>query len=225
MALPSQHTTLVSRALGATSAARTSRVKSALIRQIATLGCVVVGSSNADAHVVLDQRSAPVGSYFRGALRVGHGCEGSATVAITVNLPEGVRGAKPMPKLGWTIERRVEKLTKPYDSHGKSAAEEVTAITWRGGPLPDDFFDVFALQTQLPETPGPIWFKVLQQCEKGENSWATVPASGTSTRGIKAPVALLELVAALIAIHGGHAFAQTAATEAQDTEANTQVKK
>ena len=50
-------------------------------------------------------------------------------------------------------------------------------------------------------------------------------ASGTSTRGIKAPVALLELVAALIAIHGGHAFAQTAATEAQDTEANTQVKK
>ena len=78
---------------------------------------------------------------------------------------------------------------------------------------------------QLSETSGPIWFKVLQQCGKGENSWATVPASGTSTRGIKAPVALLELVAAHIAIHGGHAFAQAAATEAQHTEANTQVKK
>ena len=53
----------------------------------------------------------------------------------------------------------------------------------------------FALQMQLPETPGPIWFKVLQQCEKSENNWATVPASGTSTRGINAPAALLELVA------------------------------
>ena len=129
MALLSQHTTLVARVLGANSAARTSRVRSTWIRQIATVGCVVVGSSNADAHVVLDQRCAPFGSYLRAALRVGHDCEGSATVAITVNLPEEVRGAKPMAKLGWTIERRVEKLTKPYDSHGKSADEEVTAIT------------------------------------------------------------------------------------------------
>jgi uncharacterized protein YcnI len=46
---------------------------------------------------------------------------------------------------------------------------------------------------QLPAVPGPLWFKVLQQCEKGEINWATVPASGTSTRGIKAPAALLEL--------------------------------
>jgi uncharacterized protein YcnI len=152
--------------------------------------------NGASAHVVLDQRSAPAGSFYRGAFRVGHGCDGSATVAITVNLPDGVRGAKPMPKAGWTIERKLEKLAKPYDSHGKSVTEDVTAITWRGGPLPDAFFDEFAIQMQLPATPGPIWFKVLQQCEKGENNWATVPASGTSTRGIKAPAALLELVPA-----------------------------
>jgi len=148
----------------------------------------------ANAHVVLDKKTAPAGSYFWGAFRVGHGCEGSATVAITVNLPDGIRGAKPMPKAGWTVERKLEKLAKPYDSHGKAVTEEVTAITWRGGPLPDDFFDEFAMQMQLPATPGPIWFKVLQQCEKGENNWATVPATGTSTRGIKAPAALLELV-------------------------------
>lgn len=100
-----------------------------------------------------------------------------------------------MPKPGWTIERRVEKLTKPFDSHGKTVTEAVAAITWRGGLLTDDFFDEFAVQMQLPETPGPIWFKVLQRCEKGENDWATVPASGTSTRGLKAPAVLLELIA------------------------------
>ncbi len=171
------------------------------VRAVCSIAPIVVTttclwSGMATAHVVLDQRTAPAGSYYRGAFRVGHGCDGSATVAITVNLPEGVRGAKPMPKHGWTIERKLEKLAKPYDSHGKAVTEEVTAITWRGGPLPDEFFDEFAIQMQLPAAAGPIWFKVLQQCEKGENHWATIPASGTSTRGIKAPAVPLDLLPA-----------------------------
>jgi len=167
-----------------------------LISFPAVLGlCSALCADAGYAHVVLDQRTALVGSYYRGAFRVGHGCDGSATVAITVTLPDGIRGAKPMPKPGWTIERRVEKLAKPYDSHGKTVTEDVVAITWRGGPLPDAYFDEFAVQMQLPATPGAIWFKVLQQCEKGEIDWATIPASGTSTRGIKAPAALLELSA------------------------------
>lgn len=160
------------------------------------IAALLLGASTAHAHVVLDQRVALAGSYYRGAFRVGHGCDGSATVAVTVRIPDGVRGAKPMPKAGWTIERRVEKLTPPYDSHGKKVTDDVVAITWRGGPLPDKFFDEFAIQMQLPATPGPLWFKVLQQCEKGEIDWATVPATGTSTRGIKAPAALLEVTPA-----------------------------
>lgn len=148
---------------------------------------------SANAHVTLDQKAATAGSYFRGAFRVSHGCDGSSTVAVTVNLPEGVSGAKPMPKPGWTIERTVNTVAKPYDAHGKTVTEEVTAITWRGGPLPDAFFDEFTVQIQLPATAGPIWFKVFQQCEKGEINWATIPASGISTRGIKAPAALLEI--------------------------------
>jgi periplasmic copper chaperone A len=153
-------------------------------------------SAPTEAHVVLDQKTAVAGSYFRGAFRVGHGCDGSATVAITVNLPEGVRGAKPMPKAGWTIERTTAAVAKPYDSHGKKVTEEVTAITWRGGPLPDAFFDEFAVQMQVPATPGAVWFNVRQQCEIGEINWATTPTSGTSTRGIKAPAALLEITPA-----------------------------
>jgi uncharacterized protein YcnI len=154
----------------------------------------IICFSPSHAHIGLDQRTAVAGSYFRGAFRAGHGCDGSASVAITVTIPDGVRGAKPMPKPGWTIERRIEKLATPYDSHGKTVTEDVVAITWRGGPLPDAFFDEFVMQMQLPTTPGPIWFKVLQQCEKGEIDWSTIPATGTSTRGIKSPAALLEIV-------------------------------
>ncbi len=181
-------------------------MKTIVISFAAALLC----GSAAHAHVVLDQRAAPAGSYYRGAFRVGHGCDGSATVALTVRLPAGVRGAKPMPKPGWSIERRVEKLAHPYDSHGKSVAEEVVAITWRGGPLPDAFFDEFAIQMQLPATPGPLWFKVLQQCEKGEIDWATLPVDGTGTRGIKAPAALLEVTAVPATTPGGSATANPA---------------
>jgi len=150
-------------------------------------------SATAHAHIVLDQKSAPAGSYYRGALRVSHGCDGSATVAITVRIPDGVRGAKPMAKPGWTIERQLGKLDKPYQSHGRTVSEDVTAITWRGGPLPDHQYDEFVLQLQLPETPGPIWFKVLQQCETGQTDWSMLPATGTSTRGLKTPAALLDV--------------------------------
>lgn len=166
------------------------------IKLFTLLAAILLIDNAAHAHVVLDQRTATAGSYYRGAFRVGHGCDGAATVAITIRIPGGVRGAKPMPKPGWIIERRVEKLALPYDSHGKTVTEDVVAITWRGGPLPDAFFDEFAIQTQLPATPGPLWFKVLQQCETGEIDWATIPASGTSTRGIKAPAVLLELLPA-----------------------------
>ena len=50
------------------------------------------------------------------------------------------------------------------------------------------------LRASLPAAAGPMWFKVLQTCEKGSTDWAEVPASGTSTKGIKAPAALLEII-------------------------------
>ena len=62
----------------------------------------------AAAHVTLDPTAAPAGSYVRAAFRVPHGCAGAATTRITLDLPEGIYSAKPMPKPGWrlTIERR-----------------------------------------------------------------------------------------------------------------------
>jgi uncharacterized protein YcnI len=39
-----------------------------------------------------------------------------------------------------------------------------------------------------------MWFKVLQTCEKGSIDWAEVPATGASTKGLKFPAALLEII-------------------------------
>lgn len=160
--------------------------------RLALLLCAASALTAAHAHIVLAQPTAPAGSSYRATFKVGHGCDGSAVTAISVRLPAGVRGAKPMPKAGWTVERRTEPLAQPVTAHGKT----VTEITWRGGPLPEGFYDEFVVQLQLPEQPGPLWFPVVQVCEQGRIDWVEVPAQGTSTRGLKAPAALLQVAPA-----------------------------
>jgi uncharacterized protein YcnI len=41
-----------------------------------------------------------------------------------------------------------------------------------------------------------MWVKVLQTCENGQNDWSDIPASGSSTRGLKSPAALLDVQSA-----------------------------
>jgi uncharacterized protein YcnI len=61
-------------------------------------------ASPAAAHVTLEKRQAPVGSYYKAVFAVPHGCAGSPTIKLRVQIPEGVIGIKPMPKRGWTVE-------------------------------------------------------------------------------------------------------------------------
>lgn len=150
------------------------------------------------AHVVLDEPAALAGRSYKAALRLGHGCEGSPTTAVKVLIPAGFQGAKPMPKAGWSLSTTVAKLAKPYDSHGKTISEDVTEITWTANSkdswLADAWYEEFVLRGGLPAEAGAMWFKVLQTCEKGRNDWVQVPESGISTKGLKAPAALLEII-------------------------------
>jgi periplasmic copper chaperone A len=96
------------------------------------------------------------------------------------------------------LAAKVSKLAKPYDDHGKQVTEGVTEITWTASSkdywLQDAWFDEFVLRGSLPREAGPMWFKVMQTCEKGSIDWAEVPASGSSTKGLKFPAALLEII-------------------------------
>jgi uncharacterized protein YcnI len=104
-----------------------------------------------------------------------------------------------MPKPGWTLELRRAPLAVPYESHGRRITDDVVEVTWRAAAreawLADAHFDEFVLRGQTPERAGPLWFKVLQLCERGQWDWAEVPATGTATRGLRAPAALLEVQA------------------------------
>lgn len=155
---------------------------------------------SAFAHIVLTEPKAVAGSYYKATLRVGHGCNGSATTGLTVQVPAGFQGGKPQPKFGWTVDARKAKLATPYNSHGKIVTDDVVELRWiavsKEAALPDDQFDEFSFMGRLPENATPVWIKVLQTCESGQTDWSEIPASGLSTRGLKSPAALLEVQAA-----------------------------
>jgi uncharacterized protein YcnI len=162
--------------------------------------CIAALSSAglAQAHVTLEEPAAIAGKGYKAVLRIGHGCEGTATHTVRVRIPAGFSGAKPMPKPGWVLDIQRAPLAVPYESHGRRVNDDVVEITWkaasREAALPDAQYDEFVLRGQLPAQPGPLWFKVQQLCEKGQWDWFDTPTSGTSTRGLKAPAALLDVL-------------------------------
>ena len=163
------------------------------------VACAIFTSATASfAHIVLGEPAALASTSYRATLRVGHGCEGSPITALRVTLPAGFKGAKPMPKVGWQLSIKTARLAKPYDSHGKTITDDVSEITWTATAkeywLLDAHYDEFVLRGGLPAIAGPMWFKVLQTCEKGSIDWAEVPATGASTKGLKFPAALLEII-------------------------------
>jgi hypothetical protein len=161
---------------------------------------VLACMQSAQAHIVLTEPQAVAGTYYKATLRVGHGCNGSATTSLVVQVPTGFQGAKPQPKSGWSLTSRSAKLAQPYTSHGKTVSDAVVELRWtarnKEAALPDDQFDEFAFMGRLPDIAQPMWVKVLQTCESGQNDWSDIPLSGTSTRGLKWPAALLDVQAA-----------------------------
>ena len=175
------------------------------IQQLFRLLALLTAAGSAGAHVTLEQPQAAAGSTYKAALRVGHACEGAqTTTAITVRLPDGFRGAKPMPKPGWTTTVKRVTLAQPYVSHGTTVTSDVVEVKWQAASaesaLSGDFYDEFVVRGQLPEAPGRLWFKVLQTCDRGAIDWAEIPASGQSSHGLQAPAASLDVVA-----ESGHA--------------------
>lgn len=162
----------------------------------------VLAATTAQAHVVFTEKTAAVGTYHRTRLVIGHGCEGSSTVAVQVDIPDGIAVARPQPKPGWTVKTETGPLASPATVHGKTVTEGVRRVVWRGGPLPDSQFDEFGLML-MPQTAGTLHFRVLQTCERGAIDWSEVPGAGGGH--LKAPTAVLEVVDPAAAdSHAGH---------------------
>ena len=171
--------------------------KNFALQSIAALAIITTNTA-VFSHVVLEDQAALAGSSYKAVLKVGHGCDGSPTTSMRVNIPAGFMGAKPMPKAGWKLELKIAKLAVPYERYGKQVTEDVSEITWtatsKDSWLADAHYDEFVLRGGLPKKDGPMWFKVLQTCDKGANDWSQIPASGVDAYSLKSPAALLEIL-------------------------------
>jgi periplasmic copper chaperone A len=146
-----------------------------------SLWCAAVATlavSSASAHVTLENRQATIGAGYKAVFAVPHGCAGSATTKIRVQIPEGVIAVKPMPKAGWNVEVIKGKYAAEYDFHGTKYSEGVKEVVWSGGRLPDDYYDEFVISTFLTGVLKPdtvLYFPTVQECEQGVSRWIDIP--------------------------------------------------
>ena len=68
-------------------------------------------SATSIAHVVLEHQVANAVSSYKATFKVGHGCGASPIKQTVVTIPEGVQGAKPMPKAG---DRKSTRLNSSH---------------------------------------------------------------------------------------------------------------
>ena len=179
-----------------------------------TFASMMLAGGIAFAHVTLETREAKAGSGYKAVLKVPHGCEGSATLKVRAQIPEGVIAVKPMMKPGWQIETVKGSYERAYPYyHGQHLSDGVKEIVWSGGKLPDDYYDEFVfasfLAGDLPE--GPLYFPVTQECEKGEARWTDIPAQGQDAHALKAPAPAL----VILAQHAGHGAVEASSAAAK----------
>jgi copper(I)-binding protein len=157
-----------------------------LVRALSALPAIAFASV-ASAHVTLESREAKAGSNYKAVLKVGHGCDASATIKVRAVIPEGVIGVKPI------------ETTR--------GSEGVKEIVWTGKLL-DENYDEFVFSSQLtPDLkPGPLYFPVTQICEKGEIVWKEIPAAGQDAHALKAPAPALMILAQAASADAGKTF-------------------
>ncbi len=184
----------------------------------------------ASAHVTVTPTETAAGAYTVLTFSVGHGCEGSPTNKITIQVPEGINTVTPTRQPFYDVKVTKEKLAEPVkDAHGNELTERDATIVYTAKtPLPDGQRDAFEVSLQLPEEEGTLAFPTVQTCEKGETAWVEETPEG-ATEEPESPAPAFEVTAAEAEDGHGHGAeesaekAEPAAAEIEDGDSNVWV--
>lgn len=170
------------------------------LQSSALAGAMLIASAlvaPALAHVTVQPADVAADSYAQLIFTVPHGCNGSATKALRIKLPDGILSAKPQMKPGWQVEIKTRKLDAAVAGpHGKTVSEVADEVDWRGGPLPDNLYDTFGLVVRLPDKVGQVlYFPAVQECEQGVERWIEIPSTVQSVDKLRAPAPAVRLKA------------------------------
>jgi uncharacterized protein YcnI len=164
-------------------------------------GLLTLGlAAPASAHVTVTPSDTTAGAYVVLTFSVPHGCDGSSTTGITIQMPEEIVSVTPTRNAYYGVTKKLVKLDEPVeDAHGNTITERVGQVTYDSKlALPDGYRDAVELSLQLPEDAAgeTLAFPVLQKCEKGQTAWTEIPADGQDPEELEHPAPTVTVTSA-----------------------------
>ncbi|MCP2637361.1 YcnI family protein [Microbacterium sp. HD4P20] len=161
--------------------ARTARL---VIGAAAGIALAVGVPLAASAHVHVDPGTASAGGTETLTFSFSHGCDGSPTTALVIDIPEGVGNVTPIVQGGWTITR--EDAGNGVPTRVVYTADTPIADHLKATVSMDVLFDEAAAGTTIA-------FPVTQTCATGETAWTQVADEGEDPHDLDAPAPLVEV--------------------------------
>jgi uncharacterized protein YcnI len=153
----------------------------------------------ASAHVTISPTTTAAGADTVLTVSVPHGCEGSPTTKVAIQIPEQILSVSPTRNPLWEVSKKRQKLAEPAtDAEGNKVTERDAVVVYTAkNPLPDGYRDAFELSVKLPEEEGrTLAFPTIQTCEKGETAWVELAAEGQDVEDLEHPAPALTISAA-----------------------------
>ena len=167
----------------------------------------------ASAHVTVTPDAPVAGGYDVLTFAFGHGCDGSATTALRIGMPDGLDSATPTIAPGWSID--IER--DPSDNL-------VSAITYTADePIADGLRAAVDVSVKYADdAEGTLAFPVEQTCVDGSTSWSETVAEGEDPHSVEHPAPTVTLGAAEGAASEGHDHAAGAAASTEEAAPATE---
>lgn len=126
----------------------------------AALGVALCIASPASAHIHTDPEEVKAGTENTVGFIIEHGCDGSPTTQVELQLPDGVTGIS------------------AEDADGFNASVDGQVVEFSGGSLPDDTEQAFDVTFTAPTEAGTLDVPLIQTCEEGSTDWIEPEVEG-----------------------------------------------
>lgn len=126
----------------------------------AAVGVALCIAGPAAAHIHTDPEEVKAGTENTVGFIIEHGCDGSPTSSVELQLPTGVTGIS------------------AEDANGFTASVDGQVVTFSGGSLPDATEQAFDVTFTAPGEAGTIDIPLVQTCEKGSTDWIEPEVEG-----------------------------------------------
>lgn len=140
------------------------------IATAAAVGIALAVAGPASAHIHTDPAEVQAGTKATVGFIVEHGCSGSPTTKVEIQLPDGASDISGV------------------DAGGFTSSVEGQVVTFSGGPLPDAQEQAFTVAFTVPDTPGDVPVKLIQTCQDGELDWIELQPAGAPEPEHPAPI-------------------------------------